>query len=83
MKTHQFTVRQVSDSVSRALRKKAKQQKVSLNRVLLDALESAVGANGLEVRYHDLDAFSGTWVTDEAVDLALADQRRVDTKDWQ
>lgn len=83
MKTHQLTVRNVTESVSRALRRKAKERSVSLNRVLVEALEQAAGISGEPVRYHDLDALSGTWVDDPAVDEALTEQRRVNPRDWR
>jgi hypothetical protein len=83
MKTHQFTVRQVSDSVSRALRRRAKERNVSLNRLLVEALEVAAGVSGPAVRYHDLDALAGSWVSDPATDRALLAQRSVDEKDWR
>ncbi|MBL9037908.1 MAG: hypothetical protein JNG84_05265 [Archangium sp.] len=83
MRTQQFTVRNVSASVGRALRQLAQRRQVSLNRVLVDALEAATGVKAEPTRHHDLDALSGTWVDDPAVDRALADQRRVDPRDWK
>lgn len=83
MKTHQFTVRAVPDSVSRALKRMARDRGISLNRLLVGALEAAAGAGAEAPRQHDLDAFSGSWVKDPKVDRALAELRRVDERDWR
>jgi hypothetical protein len=82
-KTSQFTVRAVPASVERALRNKARERNVSLNQVLLDALAREAGESAAPVRHHDLDALFGSWIDDPAVDAALAEQRRVDPKDWE
>lgn len=83
MKTHQFTVRAVPDSVSRALRRKARDRGISLNRLLVAALEAAAGTGTETPRQHDLDAFLGSWISDPKVSRALAEQRRVDERDWR
>jgi hypothetical protein len=83
MKTHQFTVRNVPNSVSQSLRKKAKDRNVSLNEILREALEQAAGVFAPPVSYHDLDALSGTWVNDPLVDKALRSMRTVDARDWK
>jgi hypothetical protein len=79
---HQYTVRNVSPRVDRALRRKAAQRGVSLNTLLLEALEAEAGERGAPKEHHDLDDLFGSWVNDPAVDRALAGQRRVDPKDW-
>ena len=83
MKSHQFTVRNVSNSVSQGLRRKAQQRNVSLNEILREALEQASGVFGPPRSYHDLDALSGTWVSDPSVDNALRSMRTVDERDWK
>ena len=54
----------------------------SLNAVLLQALEAAAGVGPMPAEQHDLDRYGGTWVDDPKVDRALAEQRRVDPRDW-
>ena len=81
-KALQYTVRNVSPRVDRALRKKAAERGVSLNTVLVQALESEAGERGQPRPHDDLDDLFGTWVHDPAVDRALAAQRKVDPKDW-
>ena len=70
-------------SVDRALRRKAAARKLSLNKLLLEALEGVAGVHSEPRRHHDLDAFIGSWVDDPGVDRALAEVRTVDAKDWE
>lgn len=81
-KAHQYTVRNVPPGVDRALRRKAAALRQSLNTILLRALEAEAGVSAEAREHHDLDRFAGTWITDPKVDRALAEQRRVDPKDW-
>jgi hypothetical protein len=82
-KAVQYTVRDVPGSVDRALRRQAAERKVSLNRVLLDALEAAAGVTRAARERHDLDDFLGSWIKDARVDRALAEVRRVEPGDWE
>jgi hypothetical protein len=81
-KAHQYTIRNVSPRLDRALRTKAAERGVSLNKLVVQALEAEVGVGAEARTYHDLDDLFGTWVKDRAVDRALAEQRRVDPRDW-
>jgi hypothetical protein len=83
MKAHQYTIRNVDGRVDRALRKKAEERGVSLNTLLLQALEAEAGVSGPPREFSDLDGFFGSWVADRAVDRALAEHRRVDPRDWE
>jgi len=82
-KATQYTVRNVPRSVDRALREKAAAKGVSLNAVLLRALESEAGVEGPQRLHHDLDSFFGSWVADQRVDRALSEMRKVDPRDWE
>jgi hypothetical protein len=81
-KAAQYTIRNVPASVDRALRRKAADNDISLNAVLLRALEAEAGVATAAHERHDLDGFFGSWVRDPAVDRALVEVRRVDPKDW-
>ena len=81
-KAAQYTVRNVSRELDRALKAKAAARGVSLNTLLVDALRAEAGFAGAEKVYDDLDDLFGSWVPDRAVDRALAEQRKVDPKDW-
>lgn len=82
MKSAQYTIRNVPRSVDQALRRKAAQRKVSLNRFLLSALEAEAGLGPSPRVHHDLDEFFGSWRKDANVDRALAEVRKVDPADW-
>lgn len=84
--THQlqYTIRNVSPRVDRALRKLARQQRKSLNQLVVDILERVIGATaGAEqVRYSDLDHLVGTWVADPEFDAVQMEQSKVDEELW-
>ncbi len=82
-KAKQYTIRQVPPSVDKALRQKAAQQKMSLNAIVLHALEVEAGISAEPRVHHDLDAFFGSWIADAAVDRALAEQRKIEPGDWE
>lgn len=82
MKAHRYTIRNVSHQIDRALRKKASDQGVSLNTLVVRALQAEAGLSTEPKEYDDLDDLFGTWVPDRAVDRALAKQRQVDLSDW-
>lgn len=82
-KARQYTVRNVPASVDRALRRKAMERRVSLNSVVLRALEAEAGVSQEPRRHHELDGFFGSWIKDPKVERALAEQRRVDPSDWE
>jgi hypothetical protein len=81
-KATQYTVRNVSPAVDRALRRKAAALKQSLNTLLLRALEAEAGLQPASRELHDLDRFAGSWVADAKVDRAFESLRKVDPKDW-
>jgi hypothetical protein len=80
-KAYQYTIRNVPPRVDRALRKAAAARRVSLNTLVVEVLEKGVGAGPRQ--NDDLDDFFGSWVQDKAVDRALAEQRRVDPREWK
>lgn len=78
----QYTLRNVPDSVDRALRRRAKQQNLSLNALLLDVLRAATGEPEQARPHDDLDHLIGSWQRDSETDRALSEQRRVVAGDW-
>lgn len=82
MKATQYTIRNVPPSVDRALRRRAAAAKVSLNTLLLRALEAEAGVSPTRER-HDLDGFFGSWIADPRVERALVDIRNVEPGDWE
>jgi hypothetical protein len=79
----QYTLRDVSPAVDRALRQRAKEARRSLNAVALEALAAGVGVGAERPRHHDLDRFFGSWVEDPAVERALTAQREIDEDLWK
>lgn len=80
----QYTVRDVPLAVDVALRRKARQEGKSLNRVLREALEREAGlAGSVEVTHHDLDHLAGRWEPDPEFDAAIAAQDHVDEDLWR
>ncbi len=80
----QYTVRDVPPEVDAALRRKARQEGKSLNRILREALEREAGLAGAgEVTHHDLDHLAGRWEPDPEFDAAIAAQDHVDEDLWR
>jgi hypothetical protein len=76
----QYTVRDVPGSLDRALRRRARQRRVSLNRQILDELLQAVLGEPKRADFSDL---LGALAPDAELDAALAAQRRVDEDLWR
>lgn len=76
---HQYTVRGISVDVDRALRRKAKDQKLSLNQVIVDELSRA--ALG-QVKRADFSDLVGKWTADAKFDEIVAGQRQIDKDLW-
>jgi hypothetical protein len=78
----QYTVRGIPKEVDQALRKKAHQRKVILNRLLIEELTSATGAApGRKLR--SLQGIAGKWREDPEFDRALQEQRQIDWSAWR
>ena len=76
-------IRNVSDALDTALRRKAREQGKSLNEVVMEALAQRAGLGGRRRRYRDLGDIARTWRKDPAFDRALAAQDVVDEKIWR
>ena len=80
----QYTVRDVPPAVDAALRRKAKAEGKSLNRLVRDALEREAGLIAADaVQHHDLDQLAGLWEADPDFDAAIAAQDAVDEDLWR
>jgi hypothetical protein len=81
-----ITVRNLPPAVAKAVRLKAKRERLSLSQAVVKLLESATAeAQPKEPTvHHDLDRFFGTWTKEEAdeFDEALREQRRIDPEMW-
>ena len=82
--TVQYTVRSVPAHVDKALRRRAQNERKSLNEVLRDALiREAEGTDAPERVYTDLDALAGSWVDVPGFDDAIEAQDRVEEALWR
>ena len=79
----QYTLRNVPPHLDRALRRRARVQRKSLNDVALDALLTGVGLTAEPVKRRDLSDLVGAWVDDPETDVVLAEQRRIDSELWR
>lgn len=82
--TVQYTVRSVPAHVDKALRRKAREERKSLNEILRAALIREAGGADLPARvYTDLDALAGSWVEVPGFDAAIEAQDRIDPDLWR
>ena len=79
----QYTVRNVPLLVDAALRRAAREEKKSLNRVLLEALEAKAGVADADRVHDDMDHLAGQWVDDPECEQAIAAQDEVDASLWE
>ncbi len=80
----QYTVRNIPVHVDRALRRKASEERKSLNEVLRQALIREAGLGESLRRLHaDLDTLAGKWVDDPGFDEAIRAQDQVDESLWR
>jgi len=82
------TVRQVPRELARAIERRARTARTSLNKAVIGLLEEAAGLTkraGTQTRHHDLDALAGSWTTEEtaAFNRSLQAQRGIDPDVWK
>jgi hypothetical protein len=79
----QYTVRGVEPNLDRVLRRIAKENQMSLNRFLMQELESVANRFLEPIRHHDLDFAIGSMTDGQLIDRALADFALVDPGLWE
>ncbi len=77
----QYTVRGIPREVDTALRRRARQRRISLNQLLVEELSGAGGAGPR--RHRQLSDLPGRWHNDPKFDRILAEQRRIDEELWK
>jgi len=82
------TVRQIPRELARAIDRRARATRTSVNKAVIGLLEEATGLAKRpadRVRHHDLDDLAGSWSREEAAtfDRSLAVQRAVDEDVWK
>jgi hypothetical protein len=82
-----ITVRNLPPKVAKAIREKARKERLSMNKAVIRLLEEATGATqeARKVVHHDFDRFFGTWSKKEAdaFDQALREQRQIEPEMWK
>jgi hypothetical protein len=78
----------MSRDIEQAIRKISKEERISLNKVVLRLLEKALGKPGpgeYPEPHDDLDRFCGVWSQEEAEELesGLSRTRSVDNELWE
>jgi len=84
----QVTLRNLPPELVRIIRRKADEQRTSINKAVISLLEESVGIRGKKKDrplYHDLDPLAGSWTKEEAAafEKALARQRMIDPDLWK
>jgi len=87
VKVSAITVRNLPPKVAKAIREKARKERLSMNKAVIKLLEEATGATQetRKVVHHDLDHMAGTWSQAEYEEFmeALREQRQIDPEMWK
>jgi hypothetical protein len=82
-----ITVRNLPPAVAKAVREKARREKLSLNKAIVRLLEEAtgVGQRKEKIVHHDLDHLAGAWSAEEydQFTAAIREQRQIDPEMWK
>ena len=81
-----ITLRNLPPHVINAIRRRAKERRISLNRAVITLLEEGLGVGSqTDATYHELDDLGGSWAREEAAafDTALREQRSIDPDVWR
>lgn len=78
----QYTLRKVPPSLDAVLRRRAAEERKSLNQVVLEALMRNFGIDAGPVKQRDLDDIAGSCVFGSEVEKVLEEQRTVEAELW-
>ena len=82
-----MTLRGLDETISGALKEKARREDTSINAVVLGILKASLGLEKKKrtTVHNDLDHLAGTWSKEEAEEFAgiVADFDRVDEEMWK
>lgn len=85
-KMNPITLRGLPPAVAGAIRRRARERKMSLNKAVISLLEEGLGLKERAATlYDDLDHLGGSWAREEAeaFEAALREQRGVDPDVWR
>jgi hypothetical protein len=79
-----ISLRNLPGPVEKAVKARARERGLSLNRAVLSLLEDALGGPRRKRRHDDLDRLAGTWSAADAraFEAGLRKQRRIDPELW-
>ena len=82
-----ITLRNLPSDLDKAIRKRARGKRVSVNKAVIGLLEEHLTQGKMKRAelHHDLDELCGSWTEDAAAafDRALAKQRTIDPNVWK
>jgi plasmid stability protein len=82
-----ITLRNIPAEVQKAIRAKARQKRISVNKAVLELLQERVGIleRPQKTPYGDLDELAGAWTAKEAssFETAVGAVRRIDAELWK
>ncbi len=82
-----ITLRNIPAEVQKAIRAKARQKNISVNKAVIELLEERVGIleNRKATLHHDLDELAGSWNSREAkaFERAIEVGRQIDESLWR
>lgn len=79
----QYTLRRISNALDAILRRRAHEQRKSLNSVAIEALARGAGVTGRAVRQRDLHDIAGTWREDRAFARTREAHEAIDAELWR
>jgi hypothetical protein len=79
----QYTIRNISAALDDRLRKRAAEERRSLNETVVRILTEALGLSITVAPRRDVSKVAGTWKDDPVFDRALLDQDTVDADLWK
>ena len=79
----QYTLRKIPRHLDQALRRKARQERKSLNRVALEALMRGAGLSEKPIRHRNVRDLVGCWYEDPETEEVLAAQRVIEPELWR
>ncbi len=81
------TLRNIPAAIQRAIRAKARQKRISVNKAVIELLQERVGVleDHKNIIHSDLDSLAGSWSSQEgkAFEKAVGAARRIDADLWR
>ncbi len=80
----QITIRDIPEAVEKAIRERARKRNTSLDRIVIELVEEALGMSGASGKNRDLSQLAGTWDAEDAesFDADVESIRRIDGEIW-